>query len=380
MTEWEYAKRIIETINARGGEAYIVGGAVRDYMLGHLPDDIDIATSLFPDEVLSLFPKAVPTGIEHGTVTVILDHHPFEVTTFRSEGTYSDSRRPDRVALGVSLEEDLLRRDFTMNAMAFHDGNVVDLFGGRLDLESGIIRTVGSPYERFGEDALRIMRAFRFMSQLDFTLDEELRQAAESLGHKLRHIAMERIAIEFEKLMAGPAYKKALTDLVALGIHEHLPDVTAPLVEHIIADERKPVNAAGGWALFVHHAGDAAWLAPWKRSNALKRQAVVLSRLFSTGLDTFAVYETEEATLDTYLRMERRDGVSASELKRTLPIQHRKQLRFDGRDALALGAVGAEIKGVLAYLERSVVLGQLANDSETLRKEAVSWLQREEKC
>ena len=104
MTEWEYAKQIIETINARGGEAYIVGGAVRDYMLGHLPDDIDIATSLFPDEVLALFPKAVPTGIDHGTVTVILDHHPFEVTTFRSEGTYSDSRRPDHVALGVSLE------------------------------------------------------------------------------------------------------------------------------------------------------------------------------------------------------------------------------------------------------------------------------------
>ncbi|WP_396129639.1 hypothetical protein [Exiguobacterium mexicanum] len=129
MTEWEYAKRIIETINDHGGEAYIVGGAVRDYMRGTLPDDIDIATSLFPDEVMRLFPKSVPTGIDHGTVTVILDHHPFEVTTFRSEGTYSDSRRPDHVSLGVSLEEDMKRRDFTMNAMAFHDGNVIDLFG-----------------------------------------------------------------------------------------------------------------------------------------------------------------------------------------------------------------------------------------------------------
>ena len=106
MTEWEYAKQIIDTIEQHGGEAYIVGGAVRDYVLGSLPDDIDLATSLFPEEVMALFPKSVPTGIEHGTVTVILDHHPFEVTTFRSEGSYSDSRRPDHVALGVSLEED----------------------------------------------------------------------------------------------------------------------------------------------------------------------------------------------------------------------------------------------------------------------------------
>ncbi|WP_047375557.1 CCA tRNA nucleotidyltransferase [Exiguobacterium sp. ZOR0005] len=378
MTEWEYAKQIIETINRRGGEAYIVGGAVRDYMLGHLPDDIDIATSLFPDEVLALFPKAVPTGIDHGTVTVIIDHHPFEVTTFRSEGTYSDSRRPDHVALGVSLEEDLLRRDFTMNAMAFHDGNVVDLFGGRLDLEARVIRTVGSPYERFDEDALRIMRAFRFMAQLDFTLDEELVRAASALGHKLRHIAMERIAIEFEKLMAGPAYKRALSSLMAAGIHEYLPDMDRGLLQKVVDDDRKPVNGLGGWALFLHHAGDVSWLTAWKRSNATKREAARLAGLLTIGLDTFAVYDTPEATLDTYLRMEGRAD-RAIELKRALPIQRRSELRFDGRDALSLGAKGATIKHLLAYLERAVLHGDLPNEETTLRKEACAWLRHEER-
>lgn len=376
MTEWEYAKQIIKKINDNGGEAYIVGGAVRDYVRGTLPDDIDIATSLFPEDVMTLFPKSVPTGIDHGTVTVILDHHPFEVTTFRSEGTYSDSRRPDHVSLGVTLEEDMLRRDFTMNAMAFHDGNVVDLFGGRLDLEARIIRTVGSPYERFNEDALRIMRAFRFMSQLDFTLDDDVRKAARALGHKLQDIAMERIAIEFEKMMTGPAYRRALTDLVELDIHQYLPDVSIELVRRVVADKRTPVNPVGGWALFVYHAGDVRWLTPWKRSNALKREAGVLANLFDSGLDTFTVYETDQATLDTYLRMTG-SPESSDTLKRTLPIQSRRELRFDGRDALQIGAKGAQIKHVLAFLERRVVLGELNNEKQTLRKEAVMWLQRE---
>ncbi|TCI37262.1 MULTISPECIES: CCA tRNA nucleotidyltransferase [Exiguobacterium] len=378
MTEWEYAKQIIKKINDHGGEAYIVGGAVRDYVRGTLPDDIDIATSLFPEDVMKLFPKSVPTGIDHGTVTVILDHHPFEVTTFRSEGTYSDSRRPDHVSLGVTLEEDMLRRDFTMNAMAFHDGNVVDLFGGRLDLEARIIRTVGSPYERFGEDALRIMRAFRFMSQLDFTLADDVRNAARTLGHKLQDIAMERIAIEFEKLMTGPAYRRALTDLVELGIHQYLPDVSKQLVHRVIADRRAPINAVGGWALFVYHAGDIRWLSPWKRSNALKREAGVLANLFDSGLDTFTVYETSQATLETYLRMTG-STESSDALKRVLPIQSRRELRFDGRDALQVGASGARIKHLLADLERRVVLGELANEEQTLREEAVMWLQREER-
>ena len=376
MTEWEYAKQIIDTINQSGGEAYIVGGAVRDYVLGNLPDDIDLATSLFPEEVMALFPKSVPTGIEHGTVTVIIDHHPFEVTTFRSEGTYSDARRPDHVSLGVSLEEDMLRRDFTMNAMAFHDGQVVDLFGGQNDLEQKIIRTVGSPYERFGEDALRIMRAFRFMSQLDFSLEEELRDAASALSQKLEQIAMERVAIEFEKMMCGPAYRKALSEMVELGIHRFLPNVSTELVNRVLHDVRTPVNAVSAWALFLYHAKDENWLLPWKRSNAIKREAAILAGLFESKLDPMHIYSTSESILSTYFNMHGMEDRSR-ELKQSLAIRTRKELGFDGRDALELGARGAIIKYLLADLEKQVVLEQIPNDSTILREEAKKWLQRE---
>ncbi|MGA9467952.1 MAG: CCA tRNA nucleotidyltransferase [Exiguobacterium marinum] len=375
MTEWEYAKKIIETIEYHGGEAYIVGGAVRDYVLGSLPDDIDLATSLFPEEVMTLFPKSVPTGIEHGTVTVILNHHPFEVTTFRSEGSYSDSRRPDHVALGVSLEEDLLRRDFTMNAMAFHDGQVVDLFGGQHDLEERIIRTVGSPYERFGEDALRIMRALRFMSQLDFTLHEELRHAANRLGHRLEHIAMERIAIEFEKLLTGPAYRRALGEMIELGIHHYLPNVSTELMRCVQEDVRTPVNAVSGWALFIYHAKDEDWLLPWKRSNTIKREARTLARLCEVGLDTMTVYLTDEHTLSTYFRMNGESDRS-HELKQSLPMKSRKEMMFNGRDALELGARGETIKYLLADLEQRVVLQEVPNHETVLKEEAKRWLQR----
>lgn len=375
MTEWEYAKQIIETIEQHGGEAYIVGGAVRDYVLGSLPDDIDLATSLFPEEVMALFPKSVPTGIEHGTVTVIIDHHPFEVTTFRSEGSYSDSRRPDHVALGVTLEEDMLRRDFTMNAMAFHDGQVVDLFGGQHDLEERVIRTVGSPFERFGEDALRIMRALRFMSQLDFTLHEELRDAASALSHKLEQIAMERIAIEFEKLLTGPAYRKALAEMVELGIHRHLPNVTTELMQRVQQDERTPVNAVSGWALFLYHAKDETWLLPWKRSNAIKREARALAELCETGLDVMTVYMTDEETLSTYFKMNGEKDRSR-ELKRLLPIQSRQELKFNGRDALELGARGEAIKHLLLDLERRVISQDIPNHETVLKEEARRWLQR----
>lgn len=378
MTEWEYAKQIIEKINAQGGEAYIVGGAVRDYMLGNLPDDIDIATSLLPDEVMALFPRSVPTGIEHGTVTVILDHHPFEVTTFRSEGTYSDSRRPDHVSLGVSLEEDMKRRDFTMNAMAFHAGNVVDLFNGQNDLKERVIRTVGSPYERFEEDALRIMRAFRFMSQLNFRLDDEARLAAKGLAPKLQHIAMERIAIEFEKLMMGPAYRRALTDINELDIYNYLPNVTESLLQRVIADERKPIDVVSSWALFILHSNDEDWLLPWKRSKALIREARVLASLLQSGLDTFKIYETDESTLSTYLRMTGHPE-TAEKLKRNLPILSRQEMQFNGRDALEVGAKGKQIKYLLAHLERLVIYKEVKNEATTLREEATVWLQREEK-
>ncbi len=164
MNLLEGAHHIIQTIEQAGGEAYIVGGAVRDMLLDRTPGDYDLASSMLPEQIIDLFPVVIPTGLEHGTVTVVLNHIPYEITTFRSEATYSDRRRPDAVTFGVSLEEDLTRRDFTINAMALRPSGRVDLFGGARDIEERIIRTVGEPVERFNEDALRMMRAFRFLS------------------------------------------------------------------------------------------------------------------------------------------------------------------------------------------------------------------------
>ena len=372
MTDWEIAEGLIRTIQRAGGEAYIVGGAVRDYLRGDMPDDIDLATSLFPEEVMALFARTIPTGIEHGTVTVLEQGRTFEVTTFRSEGTYSDARRPDDVVFGVSLDEDLLRRDFTMNAMAFRDGQVIDLFGGRDDLASRIIRTVGSAEERFREDALRIMRAFRFMAQLDFGLDRSLQDAASRLAPRLKHVAVERIAIEFEKLMLGMNHRRALQAMVDLHVIDALPQMSEDQVLAMIGDGRRPVNMASVWALYLLHA-DTTDLSPWKRSKATTREARQLVSLCESGLDPMRVYTTESTTLSTYFRM---NGLvdETTALKRALPIESRRALHFDGRDAMELGATKRRIEQTLVHLERQVVEGHIANERMILLEEARRWL------
>ena len=366
------AEGLIRTIQRAGGEAYIVGGAVRDYLRGDMPDDIDLATSLFPEEVMALFDRTIPTGIEHGTVTVLEQGRSFEVTTFRSEGTYSDARRPDDVVFGVSLDEDLLRRDFTMNAMAFRDGQVIDLFGGRDDLASRIIRTVGSAEERFREDALRIMRAFRFMAQLDFGLDRSLQDAASRLAPRLKYVAVERIAVEFEKLMLGMNHRRALQAMVDLHVIDALPQMSEHQVLAMIGDGRRPVNTASVWALYLLHA-DTTDLSPWKRSKATTREARQLVSLCESGLDPMRIYTTESTTLSTYFRM---NGLvdETTALKRALPIESRRALQFDGRDAIELGATKRRIEQTLVHLERQVVEGRIANERMILLEEARRWL------
>lgn len=194
------------TLWQAGFEAYPVGGCVRDLLLARTPQDWDICTSALPPQVQSLFPHTVPTGIDYGTVTVVLDGQRLEVTTFRCEGGYRDGRRPDAVSFVSSLTDDLSRRDFTVNAMALApDGAVIDPFGGQADLESRVIRCVGAPMQRFQEDRLRMFRAIRFAAQLDFTLDPELVHALEELGPQPHHLPTERIRPEVEKTLCAPA-------------------------------------------------------------------------------------------------------------------------------------------------------------------------------
>ena len=200
----ENVKRIIKTLETAGFEAYAVGGCVRDALLKRVPQDWDITTSALPEEVKKLFPRTVDTGIEHGTVTIMRGQEGYEVTTYRIDGKYEDCRHPDSVTFTRSLKEDLLRRDFTINAMAYNESTgLVDLFGGIEDLQAGIIRAVGNSTERFSEDALRILRAVRFAAQLGFTIEPGTKAAMKALSRNLRVVSAERIREELTKLLAS---------------------------------------------------------------------------------------------------------------------------------------------------------------------------------
>ena len=217
------ALSIIETLESAGFEAYAVGGCVRDSLLGLVPKDIDITTSARPEQVKALFPRTFDTGIEHGTVTVLMRNGGYEVTTFRTDGKYTDHRRPDHVEYALSLEDDLSRRDFTINAMAYHpEKGLVDLFGGMEDLEAGIIRCVGDPKQRFDEDALRMLRAVRFAAKLSteekrFEIHEDTKQAILAQARFLQDISAERIREELTKLICSD-HPERLEDAYELGV------------------------------------------------------------------------------------------------------------------------------------------------------------------
>ncbi len=225
------ALKIIKILKTHGFEAFIVGGCVRDLLLGKSPNDYDITTNALPEQTKALFEKTVDTGIKHGTVTVIINNKPFEVTTYRTESGYDDMRRPTSVSFVTDIKEDLSRRDFTINAMAYNeDFGLVDCFGGKTDLDRKILRAVGNPNVRFSEDALRILRLFRFASTLNFKIERKTKNCALSLCDNLKHISAERVSAELKKAVTGenvnalkPLIKKG--GLASFGI-KNCPDLS----------------------------------------------------------------------------------------------------------------------------------------------------------
>lgn len=208
----EKVSYIISVLNENGYEAFAVGGCVRDSLLDRIPKDWDITTNALPEQIKSCFAKTVDTGIKHGTVTVVLGHEGFEVTTYRIDGAYSDGRHPDEVSFTGNLKEDLARRDFTINAMAYNDqSGLVDEYDGADDLKAGIIRCVGDPVQRFDEDGLRILRAVRFCAQLGFEAEENTLKTAGILAYKLTAVSAERIRAEIEKTILSPYPEKLIT-------------------------------------------------------------------------------------------------------------------------------------------------------------------------
>ena len=220
----EYVTRVMDTLKNAGHRGYVVGGSLRDLLRGVTPHDFDMTTDALPEEMLEIFRefRVIPTGLKHGTLTVMSDGNPIELTTHRVDGAYTDARHPESVSFTRKLEGDLSRRDFTVNAMAWNEETgLVDLFGGQADLKNGILRTVGDPDTRFSEDALRILRLFRFSAQLNFEIEENTLQGAARTATGLEKISVERVFSEITRLLEAPCAEKGLAALFSAGCEKY---------------------------------------------------------------------------------------------------------------------------------------------------------------
>ena len=273
----DFVGDVLSVLEENGHEGYIVGGSLRDMILGREPNDFDVTTSALPEKVCEMFRAAgcavIETGIKHGTVTVMCGKEPVEVTTFRFDGEYKDSRHPEKVTFTRNIADDLSRRDFTVNAIAYnpHKG-IIDLFGGESDIEKRVIRCVGDPEKRFGEDALRILRAFRFVSKLDFEIDRETLCGTEKMRFGLQKVSRERIFAEIAGLLTGKSAGKALELMMATGVLPVIFEGYERLPSKI--DRLSPILSLRLAALFWDAPVDlrGEWINSLKMSNELKAQ------------------------------------------------------------------------------------------------------------
>ena len=284
------AGEIIKQLNTHGFEAYAVGGCVRDSLLGRVPKDWDITTSAKPEQVKQIFARTVDTGILHGTVTVLMEHEAYEVTTYRIDGEYEDGRHPKSVEFTGNLLEDLKRRDFTINAMAYSDRDgLVDAFGGAMDLSAGIIRCVGNPMDRFHEDALRILRAIRFSAQLGFRIEEETNKAISAIAPNMEKVSKERIAVELTKLLLSdyPEQMKAVFESgIAPYVSEHFSTAERGIFE-LEKLKRLPSSKYVRWSGFLRFLDQkeaAGILKELKLDNDTMDQVRILTGLWKTEI------------------------------------------------------------------------------------------------
>lgn len=421
---------LLAALEQAGYEACAVGGGVRDTLRGVMPQDWDVTTSAKPEEVMTLFGgDALPTGLQHGTVTVKRGDRAFEVTTYRTDGAYADHRHPEAVTFTASLEEDLARRDFTVNAMAMdRRGQVIDPYGGQEDLQRGILRCVGEPERRFREDALRIMRCLRFAAQLGFTIDHVTEQALRAQKGDLRHIAAERICEEMTKLLCGDHAGSVLLRfpdvfgvflpeiLPCVGLDQrnkhHLYDVWEHTTRSVAAIAPVPELR---WAMLLHdlgkgqtltldeqgvghfygHAKVSAALAEeictrlrfsgerkekvvtlvaWHDREIQRTEKAVLRALHAFGEEGFfalcAVKRADNLTQHPDYRDRLQEIAKAEEIARELLEQRvcfsLRDLAVDGNDMLALGYEGAAIGKILNDLLEQVIDGVLPNEKTAL--------------
>ncbi|MBC1550378.1 CCA tRNA nucleotidyltransferase [Listeria sp. FSL L7-1434] len=376
---------VLQKLTSAGFEAYFVGGSVRDYLLNRTISDVDIATSAFPEEVKEIFQSTYDTGIAHGTVTVRENKECYEVTTFRTEGMYADFRRPSEVTFIRSLKEDLLRRDFTMNAIAMDEHfDLHDPFAGQLAIQHKEIKAVGKASERFHEDALRMMRAVRFLSQLDFELDKETENALGSQISLLQHTSVERITVEWIKMIKGPAIKRAIDLLVKVEMETYLPGLQgekAALTEFASWNWAKRTTEEVIWlglVVAVKPSNVTAFLKAWKLPN---KTIQLVNKAFQDALGTKETWLTEElyhagqpvfslVNELNVLRGQEDKQQSLNQAYEALPIHSKKDLAITGADLLkwAGASAGPWVKETLDKLECAVLSSEINNEKNQIKR------------
>ena len=395
--EFQGAMPILRTLQEARYEAYFVGGSVRDILLNKPIHDVDIATSAFPAEVKELFHRTIDVGIDHGTVMVVTKEETYEVTTFRTESTYQDYRRPDHVEFVRSLKEDLKRRDFTINALAVGiDGEVIDLFDGLADLRNKILRAVGNPHERFHEDALRMMRALRFVSQLGFTMEPQTFEAIREYHSLLAKISVERINVEFVKLMMGSFREAGLRSFVESECYIYCPGLRESGESLLaFADLKGPAipTERQAWALLMSRLkltpeDIRKFMKEWKCSNQLTKEVIQMVPALEFRLayewDNWSLYQLgRELALSVEYLLQYFDHEPNLEkvrlLYQNLPMHSLKDMALKGNDLMAHFDYprGAWISSALHALEKEVVEGRLKNNSESLLAFAKIFLEKE---
>ncbi len=363
----EKIEYVIEKLNKNGFEAYIVGGCVRDILLSKTPNDYDITTSATPDEIMSIFDKTIPTGIKHGTVTILIDNEPIEVTTFRCDGDYLDGRHPQNVKFVRNLKDDLARRDFTVNAMAYNNENgLCDLFGGQSDLQNKILKAVGNPETRFCEDALRILRLFRFASTLNFKIEEKTFNAAIKCAPLISKVSVERIMNELKTAVLGENFK-VIKPLIECGALSFLGLDTCPDFEKILKHRQSPLLCL--YLLFGGNIKTDLKLSNIEKDfiNGINRLKEMPTPKTKADIKRCLAATNENITREFLALLE----LSCSELDEI--IQNREpyligHLKITGNDLLSLGYNGQQVGEILKTLQNEVIENPTQNTKSRLIK------------
>ncbi|HFI0030821.1 TPA: CCA tRNA nucleotidyltransferase [Streptococcus suis] len=385
-SEFQEALPILEKIKAAGYEAYFVGGSVRDAILGRPIHDVDIATSSYPQETKQIFSRTIDVGIEHGTVLVLEGKKEYEITTFRTEEEYVDFRRPSQVSFVRSLEEDLKRRDFTVNAFALdEEAQIVDLFDGMTDLENRTLRAVGIPAERFNEDALRIMRGFRFAATLDFEIEPTTFTAMVETAPLLEKISVERSFIEFDKLLMADFWRKGLRAMIDSKAYNFLPDLAGKsdeleaMLTGLTEDFRFSTSEQAWAMLFVCLGIDniKSFLKKWKTSNDFQRSVIKLVEIYQlrqAGPVTKQIcfnYGKEFLYLVEELRQAQglvTDFAAIDRIDQALTIHDKHEIVVNGGHLMKTFDLkpGPVLGELLKEVEFQIVEGQLENEVQAI--------------